>query len=122
MARERGNLDCSPDDHNEPSQNHSFSPAQQVANTKNEYGTYETSDLVDSCDQSLHSRVVSNFFEYGGKVIRADNTAHPFHQLANYLLGVGHVPWDWSYKYGGMTALTLLGHIRTARNRWSRPC
>ncbi|KAI6762648.1 hypothetical protein HG530_008628 [Fusarium avenaceum] len=58
VALHSSNLDNDTNDHDPTTKNHSPSTTEQITDPKNEHGTEQASNLVDSRDETLHSTVL----------------------------------------------------------------
>lgn len=75
MAAHGCNLNNGSKNHDDTTEDNGTATTEQVSNRKDENSAYQTANLVDCCDQTLHGRISS-----GGEVVVEDrggnDTAH----------------------------------------------
>jgi hypothetical protein len=54
MATHAGDLDNGSKDHDDSTDDDGFSAAEQISHGKDKHGTYQTTNLIDGCYQTLH--------------------------------------------------------------------
>ena len=76
MVRERGDLNNDTNDHDSTTQDNHATTTNPVSGEQGEHGTEQTTSLVNSSNQSLHSSVSPGGSEDIVEVLGTNNTRH----------------------------------------------